>query len=200
MSTCLKLLREIKDVSFGTIDEYGNPQVRIIDVMYVEDNTLYFLTARGKNFYREIKKNPKISICGLTKDFKSIRILTSVKNVSNQKEWIDKIFIENLSMNNVYGGESRFILEVFYLDRGEIEFFDLNVDPIYRETFSLNGGKIIKKGFKINSNCIECNICYDGCPQHCIIKETPYKIQQRHCLHCGLCYENCPNNGIEKRK
>ena len=48
---CLQLLREIKDVAFATVDEKGFPQVRIIDVMIVENEKLYFCTARGKDFY-----------------------------------------------------------------------------------------------------------------------------------------------------
>ena len=37
---CLEILRKIKDVSFATVDEKGLPQVRIIDVMIVEDEKL----------------------------------------------------------------------------------------------------------------------------------------------------------------
>ena len=47
---CLQILREIKDVSFASVDEQGNPQVRIIDVMLVEGDKLYFCTSRGKDF------------------------------------------------------------------------------------------------------------------------------------------------------
>ena len=53
VSTCLNILREIKDVAFATVDENNQPQVRIIDVMLVEDNKLYFCTARGKDFYKQ---------------------------------------------------------------------------------------------------------------------------------------------------
>ena len=34
---CLEILREIKDVAFATVDEKGLPQIRIIDVMLVEN-------------------------------------------------------------------------------------------------------------------------------------------------------------------
>ena len=34
---CLDILREIKDVAFATVDENGFPQIRIIDVMIVEN-------------------------------------------------------------------------------------------------------------------------------------------------------------------
>ena len=43
---CLEILREIKDVAFATVDEKGLPQIRIIDVMLVENEKLYFCTAR----------------------------------------------------------------------------------------------------------------------------------------------------------
>ncbi|RBQ24157.1 hypothetical protein ALNOE001_03880 [Candidatus Methanobinarius endosymbioticus] len=98
---CLKLLREIKNVSFGTVDEYGNPQVRVIDVMHIDENNLYFLTARGKNFYQELIETQKLAICGLTKNYESICIQSTIKKTKNQKKWLNKIFIENPSMNNV---------------------------------------------------------------------------------------------------
>ena len=40
-------------------------------------------------------------------------------------------------MNDVYPGESRYILEAFCIAEGEVEFFDLGKSPIYRETFTL---------------------------------------------------------------
>ena len=51
---CLQILREIKDVAFATVDEHGWPQIRIIDVMLVEAEKLYFCTARGKEFYEQL--------------------------------------------------------------------------------------------------------------------------------------------------
>ena len=65
VSTCLNILREIKDVAFATVDEKNQPQVRIIDVMLVEDNKLYFCTARGKDFYKQLKNHPYVAITGM---------------------------------------------------------------------------------------------------------------------------------------
>ena len=53
---CLDILREIKDVAFATVDANGLPQIRIIDVMIVEDEKLYFCTARGKDFYLQLQE------------------------------------------------------------------------------------------------------------------------------------------------
>ena len=41
---CLEILREVKDVAFATVDEKGLPQVRMIDVMIVENEKMYFFT------------------------------------------------------------------------------------------------------------------------------------------------------------
>ena len=70
VSTCLNILREIKDVAFATVDENNQPQVRIIDVMLVEDNKLYFCTARGKDFYKQLKNHPYVAITGMIRKAK----------------------------------------------------------------------------------------------------------------------------------
>lgn len=50
----LNILREIKSVSMSTVSSDGMPQARIIDVMLVENQSLYFCTARGERFLRRI--------------------------------------------------------------------------------------------------------------------------------------------------
>lgn len=195
---CLKLLREIKDVAFATVDKNGNPQVRIIDVMIVENETLYFVTARGKNFHRELLESKKVAITGLTKNYESIRLMGEVNLVREQKKWLDRVFEENPVMNDVYPNDSRYILDVFYIDKGEIEYFNLSQSPIYRKAFSLKGKKISQKGFYITDNCVGCDKCRRNCPQQCISKNEPYIINESNCLHCGLCYEGCPVKAITK--
>ena len=66
---CLEILREIKDVAFATVDEKGFPQVRIIDVMIVENEKLYFCTARGKDFYRQLMSNNQVAVTGMNKEY-----------------------------------------------------------------------------------------------------------------------------------
>ncbi len=57
--------QEIKDVAFATVDDRGMPQVRIIDVMLVEDEKLYFCTARGKEFYHQLMVSGYTAITGI---------------------------------------------------------------------------------------------------------------------------------------
>ena len=215
--SCLYILRGIKDVAFATVNDEGKPEVRIIDVMIVEQDKLYFCTGRGKDYYRQLLKHPDVAVTGLNKDFQMVRLSGKAEKLADQRQWIDRIFEENPVMNGVYPGESRYILEPFCISKGELEFFDLGKSPIYRESFVFGGEEALdealqekgkeaiscraprKKGFLITDACIGCGKCMRGCPQQCITKGTPFLIHQENCLHCGLCFENCPVQAIVHR-
>lgn len=194
---CLEQVRDVIDGVLSTVDENGNSQSRIIDVMHIDEDTIYFLTARGKNVYKELINHPQISYVNL-KNNKSVRINGIVEKIDEQKKWIDLMFDENPYMNNVYPGDSRYILEPFKVVKGEIEFFDLTQKPILRENFIIGEGTISNKGYIISDKCIQCGLCKTKCPQKVISDGVPYKISAHNCLHCGLCYENCPAQAIEK--
>jgi uncharacterized pyridoxamine 5'-phosphate oxidase family protein/Pyruvate/2-oxoacid:ferredoxin oxidoreductase delta subunit len=198
---CLNLLREMRDVAFATVDRDGKPRNRIIDVMFVEENHLYFCTARGKDFYQELITHPDVAITGLNSDWQTVRLTGKARRITeNANQWIDRIFEENPSMNGVYPGDSRYILDPFVIEAGELELFDLSSHPIHRESFVFGQeGTAPLHGFFITDTCIECGTCQRGCPQGCIKSGTPFKIQQEACLHCGLCFENCPVSCIVRR-
>ena len=193
---CLEILREAKDVAFATVDESGMPQVRIIDVMIIEEEKLYFFISLGKDFYHQLSNNKNVAITAMNKDYQMVRLNGKVERLEDQKYWINRIFKENPSMNAVYPEDSRYILEAFCIQNGSVEFFDLCKEPIVRENFAMGDGKARKAGFKITNDCIRCGKCERVCPQKCI---KDYEINQTHCLHCGLCKEECPVGAITKR-
>ena len=78
---CFRILREIKDTSMATIGKDGTPRVRIIDTMLVDGEQLYCLTARGKEFYRELTANGTVAITGLNDKWESVRVWGRVKPV-----------------------------------------------------------------------------------------------------------------------
>ncbi|MGI6216388.1 MAG: 4Fe-4S binding protein [Coriobacteriales bacterium] len=198
--SCLQMLREIRDVSFATVDEGGMPHNRIIDVMIVEENRLVFCTGRGKDFYRQLMANPHVAISGMNKDWQMFRLTGTARKLDDQKQWIDRIFDENPSMNEVYPGDSRYILDPFAIESGNLEFFDLGTSPIHRESFSFGGSKTLERGFLITDDCIGCGTCQENCPQQCIDEGEPFSIRQDSCLHCGLCFESCPSQAIVRRE
>lgn len=197
---CLDMLRKIRDVSFATADEDGMPHNRIIDVMIVEEERLYFCTARGKDFYRELVANPAVAISGLNEDWQMVRLTGRARRLDDQRAWIDRIFEENPSMNGVYPGEARYILDPFVIESGELEFFDLGKEPIHRESFRFGDDAAPRaRGFLITEGCIGCGTCASCCPQQAIDVGTPFVIRQDSCLHCGLCFESCPAQAIVRR-
>lgn len=203
--SCIDLLRQIRDVSFATVDEKGAPQIRIIDIMLAEPGAVVFCTARGKDFYRQLTRDGRVAVCGLTRDFKMISLSGRARRLpdADQRAWVDRIFEANPSMNDVYPGDARYVLEAFALDNGDLEFFDLGVSPINRRSLTLGDAAPAARGFRITDACIGCGACARVCPQGTVMAGgpgEPYRIDQSHCLHCGLCVERCPVGAIERRE
>ena len=48
------LVDEIHSTTVATIGSDGHPQTRIIDMMYYDEEGVYFLTATGKTFYDQL--------------------------------------------------------------------------------------------------------------------------------------------------
>ena len=199
---CLRFLRAIRDVSFATIGADGLPSVRIIDVMMVTPESLYFLAPRGKAFHEDVVREGFVAIVGQTPDYRTCRLRGPVvrPDEANQHALVDAIFELNPSMNLIYPGDARSICDVFYVGEGEGEYFDLGQKPIFRKPFRLGGEAECEKGtFLVTDACIGCGTCAEKCPEQCIMPGEPYVIGQSHCLRCGICQEACPAQAIAKR-
>lgn len=191
----LKLLREIKSITFATVNN-GQPAARIIDVMLVEEDGLYFLTARGKAFYKQLAANQRIAICGMDANYVSVRVIGDIQ-FCNNRNIIDNIFKHNPMMNDLYPGEKRDILEGFHLYRGRGEIFDLSREPPKRARFAFGGESVNPSGYQITAKCTACGLCLDACPVEVISEGDVYLIDGSHCLECGRCTEVCPEDAID---
>ena len=200
--TCLKKLGYVGVLSFATVDSEGNPQVRNISAIHYEPDAIYFFTARGKDFCKELLDTEKVQILGYTMYKEMIRVTGAVKPApaEEQDKWRDLIFEEQPYLANVYPGNTRNIGIIFCITDMSIEYFNLGVNPIFREVYTIGNGVEERKGYRITDNCIGCGKCLTVCPQNCIDKgdPAPYNIRQNNCLHCGACFENCPVGAIER--
>lgn len=204
----LKILKaEIHSAVFATTDENGLPSARVIDIMLTDADSLYFITAKGKEFYRQLMAQKFAAISGMTGgncslDRKAVSIRGKIRNIGKEK--LKEVFEENPYMREIYPNmESQNTLEVFQMYEGRGEYFDLSVKPIYRDTFYLGQKYDVPPqthGFYVTESCNQCGRCLSECPQSCIdITSQKTSIDQAHCLHCGRCYEICPQKAILKR-
>ncbi|MCM1061590.1 MAG: 4Fe-4S binding protein [Eubacterium sp.] len=198
--TCLKKLQLVGVLSFATADSYGNPQIRCISAIHFDDDSFYFFTARGKNFCRELLNDGRVQILAYTRFKEMIRLSARAVPVSEerQKPCTDTIFEEQPYLSNVYPNDTRKIGIVFEIKNAEIEYFNLGVNPIFRETYTIGSVKTEYKGYRITDSCIGCGKCAKSCPQRCIKSGNPFKIIPENCLHCGACFENCPVKAVER--
>ncbi len=196
--TCLQKLQYVGVLAFATVDAAGAPQLRNISAIHYEPDAIYFFTARGKDFCRELLADGRVQALGYTRYKEMIRLSGRAVPVPQEEQarWIETIFSEQPYLANVYPGDTRDIGIVFVIRQATIEYFNLGVRPIFRETYSVNGGQAAPKGYRITDACIGCGRCAANCPQSCITPGKPYAIQPQHCLHCGNCFEHCPVQAI----
>lgn len=189
------LVEEIHSTIVATIGADGHPQTRAVDMMYFDEDGIYFLTAKGKAFYEQLMRQQYIALAG-TKDKIAVSLRGKVKNVG--KKNLDIMFEKNPYMKEIYPGDTKDALEVFCLYEAQGEFFDIGVpSAIVRESITIGGVKEIRTGYTVRKDCIGCKLCYSVCPQKCIdISKKPVEIRQNHCLHCGRCAQICPKQAI----
>ena len=165
------LVEDFHSSTVATIGADGRPQTRVIDMMLWDEAGVYFLTAKGKEFYRQLMEQQYIALSA-TKDKRSVSLRGKIRNIGAQK--LDEIFLKNTYMQKIYPGDTKAALEVFQIYEAEGEYFDIS-DPSH----------VAQMG---------------NCPQKCIdISKKPVVIDPNHCLHCGRCAEICPRQIIEKR-
>lgn len=189
------LVDKIHSCTVATLGDDGYPVTRIIDMMYFDEKEVYFLTAKGKAFYRQLMEQKFIAVSA-TKDKMSVSLRGKVKNIG--KQYLDILFDKNPYMKDIYPGNSKDALEVFCIYEAQGDYFDISVPSrIVRDSFVIGEKKGKITGYYIHEGCIGCKLCYSVCPQKCIdISSVPAVIDQNHCLHCGRCMETCPKKVI----
>ncbi|MGN1052123.1 MAG: 4Fe-4S binding protein [Candidatus Scatosoma sp.] len=194
------LQKQIHTVIVATNNEQGLPVTCAIDIMDYDENGLYFLTAKGKNFYKRLKANGYLSLTGIrgnnTMSCIAVSVCGKVKEIGSER--LQRLLDKNPYMYEIYPTEqSRSALTVFYLYEGNGEWFDLSEKPIERFPFSFGESRAETVGYFVTDDCIGCGKCFSVCPQSCIVFNGKKAfITQGNCLHCGNCADICHTKAI----
>jgi len=197
------VVHEIHRTIVATVDDEGLPVTAAIDMMDCDDNSLYFLTAKGKGFYDRLTKRQFLAFTAMKGEDTMSTVAVSIRGKVRELGYdrIPELFEKNPYMHQIYPTEeSMKALTVFQIYEGSGEWFDLSRKPIERASFTFGGADKKAEGYFITDSCIGCGSCVAVCPQDCIRQDSiPFRIEQEHCLHCGNCMTACPVGAVVRR-
>ena len=140
------IVEQIHSTVFATVDAQGRPVTCAIDMMDCDEDGLYFLTAKGKSFYRRLQENGNVAFTAMkgedTLSCVAVSVQGKARELGTQK--IPELFAKNPYMEKIYPDPaSRSALTVFRIEEGTGEWFDLSKLPIERASFSFGGGRLL---------------------------------------------------------
>ena len=133
------IVNDIHRTIVATVDDKGLPVTCAIDMMDADENSLYFLTAKGKSFYDRLIKRKFLAFTAMKGEDTMTSVAVSVRGKVRELGYdkIPELFEKNPYMKEIYPTEeSRRALTVFQIYEGNGEWFDLSKKPIERASFA----------------------------------------------------------------
>ncbi|MFW5498983.1 MULTISPECIES: 4Fe-4S binding protein [unclassified Maridesulfovibrio] len=212
-------VEKIGCLSVTTLDG-GIMHSRIISICGGDDEGIYFLTMNVKPFYRQLKANPQVSMCGIyptsRKEGKNsegqpyfppgytLRITGEAREVS-----MDELRAKAEAGNPIH----QYVLEdherypaicMFCVHKGKGEIFDFDFEMEHRDhkllrtRFAFGGEGFNEAGARINpEKCIACGECQEACTFKAIVPGDVYRVDGFRCDECGSCMLVCPVEAID---
>ena len=118
------IVNEIHRTIVATVDEEGLPVTCAIDMMDCDEDSLYFLTAKGKAFYDRLINRKFLAFTAMKGEDTMSSVAVSVRGKVRELgfERIPGLFQKNPYMNEIYPTEeSRKALTVFQIYEGSGE-------------------------------------------------------------------------------
>jgi uncharacterized pyridoxamine 5'-phosphate oxidase family protein len=197
MLKAFEMLKEMRSVVMSTA-ENGIPHSRIIDILNCDEDGIYFLSDKPKQFYKQIVESGKISITSMNKDYVQVRVDGNVKRMPD--EILEQLFENDSSLLELFPEKNKYHnFSLFKIYNGKGEIFDLSgrERKLKRERFAFGEETVNPSGCKITDKCVSCGACKAVCPFDAISEGSPYTIDPRYCDECGVCHGVCPVDAIE---
>ena len=152
----LKLLvDEIHSTTVATISSDGHPQTRIIDMMYYDEEGVYFLTAKGKAFYDQLMEQQYVAISA-TKDKTAVSLRGEYFDISNPS---------NIVRDTITIGKTEAVQTGYFIGK-ECIGCKLCYSVCPQKCIDISSVPVT-----INQNhCLHCGRCAEICPKQCIEK------------------------------
>jgi ferredoxin len=193
---------------------------RIISICGSDEQGIYFLTMDVKPFYRQLKKNPHLALCGIYPSGRktgkntvgqptfapgfTLRISGRAREIPEDEvrqkadagSAIHKYFLEDAARYPA--------IRFFCIHRGKGEIYDFDFEienrdhKLLRRRFAFGGETFNEAGARINPDaCIACGECFEVCTFKAIIPGEAYRVDGSRCDECGSCSRVCPQDAIE---
>ena len=208
--------------SFTTLNDEGVPTSRIAHLFAGDEEGLYLRCMDVKPFYRQLKRNEWLSICGdcskgvLGHDEHGVPLYAggfTMRVVGKVRELTMEEVEAKAQVNDDFGLAVYDIgkyprMRVFVMYRGSGELYDYDFEmyhrdhKLYRERFAFGGDTFVEPGLVIGGECISCNACFENCTFKAIVPGedgAPYRIRGERCDECGSCYNVCPVGAVHIR-
>ena len=215
-------IAKIGCLTFTTLDG-DTMHSRIVSVCGGDEEGIYFLTMNVKPFYRQLKANPHVALCGIYPSGRK-----DGKNKDGQPYWAPGFFLritgeareipdEEIQQKAAAGSTThQYALEdaerypamklfCIFKGKGEIYDFDFEMEnrdhKLLRERFSFGGESVNESGARIDpATCIACGACFEACTFHAIEEGDVYRVRGERCDECGSCMQVCPVEAIDLSK
>ncbi len=209
------LFEQVGCLTFATING-AYPETRIVDLLTYDADGIYFFTMKTKPFYKQLKENGTVSICGLaanpqTKWLENGNPYNSPGYFIRATGDVREFTVEDAMAKDP--AKFKYLMEdhkrypqitgfCLYNFHGEIYDYDFEKEhrghKLERERFSFGNIEAIPAGLMVDRDkCISCGECEKTCTFAAIHEDDDsYKIDGKRCDECGNCFTVCPSNAI----
>jgi uncharacterized pyridoxamine 5'-phosphate oxidase family protein/Pyruvate/2-oxoacid:ferredoxin oxidoreductase delta subunit len=212
-------IEKVGCLTFTTLDD-DTMHSRIISVCGGDEEGIYFLTMNVKPFYRQLKANPQVALCGIYPSSRktgknkvgqpyfapgfTIRITGEAREVPAEEVKAKAEAGSEIHRYALEDAERYPAMRLFCIIKGKGEVFDFDFEmenrdhKLLRTRFAFGGETFNEPGARVNADdCIACGECYDACTFKAIVPGEPYSVDGSRCDECGSCFLVCPQDAIE---